>query len=75
MNIKCYILSLDKSQDLVSQSSKYFDNVEVVKGIHYKNLTNGQIITNTLSPYTHFIPKSGIAIAMGHLKIWKKSLK
>lgn len=75
MNIKCYILSLDKSQDLVSQSSKYFDNVEVVKGIHYKNLTNDQIITNTLSPYTHFIPKSGIAIAMGHLKIWKKFVK
>jgi len=75
MSIKVYILSLNKSQNLVNQLSKYFNNVEVVKGIHYKNLTNVQIVSNTLSSYTHFIPKSAIAIAMGHLYIWKKFIE
>lgn len=72
--ITSYIISLKKPSSLLELLPTYQLNPVWVRGVNGKFLSDNELKNNTSSFYSKFGPKSSIAIAMSHIKVWKRFL-
>jgi GR25 family glycosyltransferase involved in LPS biosynthesis len=72
--ITSYIISLKKPSSLLELLPSYQLNPVWVRGINGKFLSDKELKNNASSFYSRFGPKSSIAIAMSHIKVWKRFL-
>ena len=70
-----YIISLNKSENLVNEISNFGLNPILVKGVNGKELSTNQINENTSYLYPYIGPRSAIGIAMSHINVWKTFLE
>jgi len=70
-----YIVSLNKSEDLINEVSSIGLNPILVKGVNGKKLSQKEINENTSYLYPYIGPKSAIGIGMSHINTWKLFLE
>jgi GR25 family glycosyltransferase involved in LPS biosynthesis len=70
-----YIISLNKSEELVKEISNFKLNPILVKGVNGKELTSNEINENTSYLYPYIGPRSAIGIGMSHINVWKMFLE
>jgi len=69
-----YVISLNKPLNILYELKKYNLNSIWSKGLKYDNFDDEYIKKHTSSFYYKYGPKSSIAIAMSHIKTWRKFL-
>lgn len=69
-----YVISLNKPLNILYELKKYNLNSMWSKGLKYDNFDNNYIKTQTSPFYYKYGPKNSIAIAMSHIKTWRKFL-
>jgi GR25 family glycosyltransferase involved in LPS biosynthesis len=72
--IDAYVISLNKPLNILYELKKYNLNSIWSKGLKYDNFDDEYIKKHTSSFYYKYGPKSSIAIAMSHIKTWRKFL-
>lgn len=69
-----YVISLNKPLNILYELKKYNLNSIWSKGLKYDNFDDDYIKKNTSPFYYNYGPKISIAIAMTHIKTWRKFL-
>ena len=69
-----YVISLNKPLNILYELKKYNLNSIWSKGLKYDDFDSNYIKKHTSPFYYKYGPKSSIAIAMSHIKTWRKFL-
>ena len=69
-----YVIILNKPLNILYELKKYNLNSIWSKGLKHDNFDDNYIKKNTSSFYYNYGPKNSIAIAMSHIKTWRKFL-
>jgi len=69
-----YVISLNNPLNILYELKKYNLNSIWSKGLKYDNFDDEYIKKNTSPFYYKYGPKSSIAIALSHIKTWRKFL-